>query len=146
MISCIQKSDKNIQGKWIQGSEEEKLETIEMQFRGFDMVMFETGYRYQELYWAGQDQNWEYADYQLEKIRKTIKNGLIRRPKRAQSAEQFMNEVIPKMEVALDSKDTTLFNSSFIMLTKGCLNCHTKENVPHFTVKKPLNRVSPIRK
>ena len=38
--------------------------------------MVETGYRYQELYWAGQDENWEYADYQLEKIKIAIENGL----------------------------------------------------------------------
>jgi len=50
------------------GTEQEKINTIEKQFRGFDNAMVETGYRYQELYWAGQDENWEYADYQLEKI------------------------------------------------------------------------------
>lgn len=40
------------------------------------MPMVEKGYRDQELYWAGQDENWDYADYQIEKIRKAIENGL----------------------------------------------------------------------
>lgn len=60
--ACNQKQEA-VQGQWIKGNEQEKLETIENQFRGFDMAMVETGYRYQELYWAGQDENWEYADH-----------------------------------------------------------------------------------
>jgi hypothetical protein len=87
--SCGNNQEQNAQGKWINGTEQEKLETIENQFRGFDMAIIETGYRYQELYWAGQDENWDYADYQIEKIRKAIENGLERRPKRAKSSEHF---------------------------------------------------------
>src|SRR3989337_341058 len=80
------KENNTTQGNWIKGTEAEQIKTIEKQFRGFDNAMVETGYRYQELYWAGQDQNWEYADYQLEKIKTAIENGLERRPKRAKSA------------------------------------------------------------
>jgi len=53
------------------------------------MAIIETGYRYQELYWVGQDESWDYADYQIEKIRKAIENGLERRHKRAKSSEHF---------------------------------------------------------
>jgi len=52
---------------WLKGDESQKFETIAKQLRGFDMAMVETGYRYQELYWAGKDENWEYASYQVEK-------------------------------------------------------------------------------
>ncbi|MEN9875283.1 MAG: hypothetical protein RLZZ529_280 [Bacteroidota bacterium] len=73
LFSCNQKTDKETaQGDWIKGTETEQIKTIEKQFRGFDNAMVETGYRYQELYWAGQDQNWEYADYQIQKIQKEI--------------------------------------------------------------------------
>jgi hypothetical protein len=74
LVACGNNQEQNSQGKWIIGTEEEKLEIIESQFRGFDMAMEETGYRYQELYWAGQNENWEYADYQIEKIRIAIEN------------------------------------------------------------------------
>ena len=132
-------------GQWIKGTDEEKIETIEKQFRGFDMAMVETGYRYQELYWAGQDENWEYAKYQLEKIRKTIDNGLERRPKRAASAQAFLNVTLPEMQRAIDSKDLPTFNQDFETLTLNCNSCHEKEKVPHFVVKTPRERQSPIR-
>ena len=146
LFSCAKNQEQNTQGKWINGTEQDKLEIIENQFRGFDMAMVETGYRYQELYWAGKDENWEYATYQIKKIRKAIENGLIRRPKRAKSAEHILTVAIPEMEKSVKTKDTIVFNKSFQMLTNSCISCHAMEKVPHFTVKNPLYRQSPIRK
>lgn len=145
MVSCHNKSTKNPQGKWIKGSSKEQLQLIEKQFRGFDMAMVETGYRYQELYWAGQDENWDYANYQIDKIRRAVENGLERRPKRAKSSEHFLTHAIPEMKKAINKKDTILFNESFNMLTNSCMSCHKMEKVPYFKVKKPLKRVSVIR-
>jgi hypothetical protein len=138
--------EKTIQGDWIKGTELEKLKTIEKQFRGFDNTMVETGYRYQELYWAGQDENWEYANYQLEKIKTTIENGLERRPKRAKSAEHFLNYVLPEMQKSINSKNSAIFNKEFQKMTINCNNCHAMEKVPYFAVKTPMERQSPIRK
>ena len=52
--------------------------------------MVEIGYRYQELYWAGADSNWEYAGYQLAKIDLALANARERRPKRQASAARFL--------------------------------------------------------
>ena len=96
VAACNQEPDKDsTHGDWIKGPEAEQIKTIEKHFRGFDQAMVETGYRYQELYWAGQDTNWEYAKYQLEKIKIAIENGLQRRPLRAKSAEYFLTNVCP---------------------------------------------------
>jgi len=143
IIGCQQPTSP--QGKWITGNQQEQITTIEQQFRGFDMAMVETGYRYQELYWAGQDENWEYADYQLKKMRLTIENGLQRRPKRANSAKHFLSYVIPKVKSSIAAKDQALFNKQFKMLTTNCNNCHAMEEVAFFTVKTPSNRSSPIQ-
>lgn len=144
-IACNQQ-EPNAQGEWLKGTEQEKINAIEKQFRGFDNAMVETGYRYQELYWAGQDQNWEYANYQLGKIKLAIENGLTRRPKRAESSEFFLSDIIPEMQKAIVSKDTLVFNQDFNKLTTNCNNCHAKEKVSYFTVKTPTVRQSPIRK
>ncbi len=129
---------------WLKGTLPEKHEIIAGQFRGLDVAMVETGYRYQELYWAGQDQNWEYAAYQLEKIGTVIKTALVRRPKRAPSAEPFLNEVLPEVQKAIDSRDTLAFRVSFQFLTTKCNACHDKEKVPFFKVRTPVVRQSPI--
>jgi hypothetical protein len=147
IISCNQQSYKNpVQGEWIKGTEEEKIKIIEKQFRGFDNTMVETGYRFQELYWAGHDENWEYANYQLEKIKAAIEIGLVRRPKRAKSAEYFLTYTLPEMKKELEKKDPESFNKNFNNLTISCNNCHAMEKVSFFTVKAPTNRKSPIIK
>jgi hypothetical protein len=144
--SCQDKTDSSA-GKdgWITGNTQDKFETVADQLRGFDMAMVETGYRYQELYWSGQDQNWEYSSYQLKKIKLTIENGLERRPKRAKSAENFLTQILSEMQKSIDSKDTALFNKSFISLTNSCNSCHVMENVSSFYVAIPNNRISPIK-
>lgn len=133
-------------GGWLQGNEKEKFDVVANQLRGFDIAMVETGYRYQELYWAGIDQNWEYANYQIEKIRIAIENGLERRPKRAASAEAFLTDALPAMEKIVNQRDSTFFLEGIKILTANCNNCHAKELVPFFAVNIPLDRQSPIRK
>lgn len=139
-------TEKTAQGEWITGTEKKQIETIEKQFRGFDNAMVEVGYRYQELYWAGQDENWEYADYQLSKIKLAIENGLERRPKRAKSAEHFLTNVLPQMEKSLKDRDRKVFDANFEALTINCNACHVMEKVTFFNVKMPTERQSPIRK
>ncbi len=144
LFSCNELKKQEVQGDWIRGTENEKLEIIERQFRGFDLAMVETGYRYPELYRAGIDENREYAKYQQEKIRTAIENGLERRPKRAESAEHFLKVALPEIGDAIQKKDTADFIASFRMLTSSCNACHALEKVPHFRVKEPLFRQSPI--
>jgi hypothetical protein len=130
---------------WLQGDQHQKFETVTKQLRGFDMAMVETGYRYQELYWAGQDENWEYASYQADKIKVAIEYGLERRPKRAKSSEDLLQTAIPQIKEAISTQDKVVFDSSFSALTISCNACHDKEKVPFFKVEKPVSRQSPIR-
>lgn len=145
--SCSVKEENPPSGRdgWLKGTPHEKLDVVARQLRGFDMAMVETGYRYQELYWAGTDGNWEYAEYQVEKIKQAIEYGLERRPKRAASAETFLKEALPKMEKLVKEKDSVQFLTAYEMLTKQCNACHKEEEVPFFTVKPPLHRQSPVR-
>ncbi len=145
ILSCKNKPHET-GGDWIKGNEEEQVKTIEKQFRGFDVAMMEVDYRYRELYWAGKDENWDYAAYQLDKIKLTIENGLERRPKRAKSAAHFLQTVLPEMKKSVDSRDTALFNKNFQLLTLNCNSCHVAEQLPFFTVQPPALRVSSIRK
>ena len=131
---------------WLDGHTDEKFETVAAQLRGFDVAMVETGYRYSELYWAGQDENWDYAKYQLEKIKLAMENGFVRRPKRAAAARQFLAESLPAMQQAVEAMDTALFRQNFRAITTSCNSCHAMEKVPFFQVQPPTVRQSPIQK
>jgi hypothetical protein len=132
-------------GDWLEGSEDEKFALISKHLRGFDATMMETGHRYTELHWAGEDANWDYAAYQLDKIRHTIELGIERRPKRSASAQGFLKGAIPHLKEAIDSKDQTMFRQRFTILTANCNACHAMEKMPFVQVRPPEHRVSPVR-
>jgi hypothetical protein len=126
----------------LSGTDDERFARIAKQLRGFDVAMVETGYRYGELYWAGQDRNWGYAQYQVEKIRTAVRNGVERRPKRGPSA-QMLEGVLPSVEAAIKAEDAVRFAEHFAALTAVCNACHQAERVPFVHVQPPLIRTSP---
>lgn len=79
-----------------------------MKWRWLKQVIDTQNYIRQE-----KDENWEYANYQLDKIRTAIENGIERRPKRAQSAQAFLQHPIPAMKEPINKKDTAIFNKNF---------------------------------
>jgi hypothetical protein len=128
------------EGGWLAGTVDQKFETVAKQLRGFDMAMAETGYRYNELYWAAQDDNWGYADYQVKKIRTAVENGLQRRPKRAPSAETFLKVMLPAIEEAITRRDSALLRERIGALRSTCNACHQAEKVEFVHVGVPQVR------
>jgi hypothetical protein len=130
---------------WIQGDSRERWATVARQLRGLDVAMVEMGYRYQELYWAGADANWEYADYQLRKLELSLETALERRPKRRSSAEALFLPSLGDMNQAIAGKERLGFDEAFAGLTAACNSCHSAEGVESFRVERPADRPSPIR-
>lgn len=140
-IGCDSKNEKL---SWLSLDKDIAYVQIERQFRGFDFAIKEVGYRYNELYFAGQDENWGYAKYHLEKIKTAIDNGLERRPKRAVSAQSFLNSSIPSLMKAIESKSKNEFLKEFEIFKQACNACHITEKVEFVKVVLPETRCSPI--
>jgi hypothetical protein len=130
---------------WIQGDSGQRWQTVERHLRGLDVAMVEMGYRYEELYWAGVDLNWEYADYQLAKVNLSLENALERRPQRRASAEELFRPLLDEMKRAVAARERAVFEKAFGELTAGCNACHVAEGVASFHVEPPSIRQSPIR-
>lgn len=132
-------------GDWLKPAPDERVRQLERHLRGTDVAMWEIGYRFTELFYAGEDGNWDYAKYQAEKIDLALRLALERRPKRAQSAQPFLNDDLPAVQQAIQARDTTTFRGAMDRLRAGCVRCHTNEKLPFFTVELPQRRVSPVR-
>lgn len=129
---------------WLLGTTEQRFETIAEQFRGFGVTMMEVDRRYQELYFAGGDANWDYAAYQIEEMEEAIEYGLQRRPKRAASAA-MLAPALDAVKAAVSVHDADAFQQAFQNLTATCNACHLAEDVPFIKVATPTRRVSSIR-
>lgn len=62
----------------------------------------------------------------------TLENGLQRRPKRAKSANHFLNYVLTKIQKTINNKDTSGFNKEFKAMTISCNNCPVIEKITFF--------------
>jgi hypothetical protein len=129
---------------WLRGDMDTRWRLVEKHLRGFDVAMLEVGHRYTELYWAGLDRNWGYAEYQLGKIETAIANGIERRPKRGPSAQMLAGPVAA-VRAAISQQNSPAFDLAFATLTETCNACHRAEAVPFITVDPPATRLSPVR-
>ena len=117
---------------WLQDAESdaERFKKLEVYLRGFDQPMWEVGERYRNLYHAIKYRNWELANYQWKKIKRTVNTGLMKRPKRAQNAKtMFLESVWPKLDKSINSQDYKLMKEDFMTARQACMNCHIAEKV-----------------
>lgn len=143
IFSCNQ--TENPKGKWLNGSNQENIEKIEEHFKGFGVAMFEIGYRYQELYWALIDENWDYAEHQIDEIEETLLLALERRPSRKKSATNFIDNALPEMIKFINEKNSNEINTKFDNFTNACNACHAMEQMTFIYISKPEIRTSPVR-
>jgi len=130
---------------WLVGNTSARFDQVGRQLRGLDVTMIEIDHRFTELFYAGKDGNWDYAKYQAQKIDHALRLALERRPKRAKSAQPYLDEDLPVVLTAIESRNPVQFNQAMDRLRAACMKCHTNENVPYFTVELPQQRASTIR-
>ncbi len=133
-------------GNWLRGDARENFAAVEEQFGGFGVTMWEMGYRYMELYWAGLDENWEYAEHQLEEMEEALRRGLVRRPERTASALDFLEASLPAMHAAVESENLMEFREAFTVFTQSCNACHAREDHAYIRIAPPVLRMTPVRK
>jgi ATP-dependent Lon protease len=126
--------------------DEKKFKAIQTQFRGFDLAMVEVGYRFNTFYFAIQDKNYDLAHYQLDKIKKSIENGIHRRPKREENSKNmFLNTQYKMMKKALKTENEKKIWKEYETTKQVCNSCHKAERVPFIKVIDPKYRWQPIR-
>lgn len=138
--ACQNTPQETYETEWLGNTKQEIVNNIEEQFQGFSSTMREVAYRYNELYWAGMDENWEYAEYQREHIMEALEQGLVRRPEREASAQQFVSTALPEMKEVIQMASKERFLENFTLFTASCNTCHAMEEIAFMTVKIPEER------
>ena len=116
-------------GDWRKtASLEEKVDKLVEVMPGAAVIMHEVGDRYRNLYWAGKQGQWEFAEYQAEEIKDLIEMLQITRPARAATAQTFLDRSYPHIEAAARSRDWQRFQSAFADLRRACMDCHVQND------------------
>ena len=117
---------------WIVGADNdrERFERIESYLGGFSAAMWETGYRYERVREAIEDESYELAAYHWDKIRSAIRNGYKKRPARQPNADAiFLDSAWPTLDEALKSGNSERIQNALSGARAACMACHEAEGV-----------------
>ncbi|HEY6062836.1 MAG TPA: hypothetical protein VIV35_04460 [Chitinophagaceae bacterium] len=92
---------------------------------GFGEFMSGIQTHHAKLWFAGQNQNWPLADFEVHEIQESldaIRKYCSDRPE--MKAIGMIDPAIDSVNNAIQQKDTELFRNSFILLTNTCNKCH----------------------
>jgi hypothetical protein len=105
---------------------------------GFGEFMSSIQVHHAKLWFAGQNQNWELADFEMHEIGETIDAIKEYQTEREESKKvDMLKPALDAVNDAIQKKDSALFNSSYLLLTNTCNNCHKAVNFGFNVVKVP---------
>jgi hypothetical protein len=105
---------------------------------GFGEFMSNIQVHHAKLWFAVKNQNWELADFEMHEIDEAIDDIKIYQPEREESKQvDMLKPALDAVNDAIQKKDSILFNSSYLLLTNTCNNCHKAVNFGFNVVKVP---------
>ena len=133
LVVCIILAACNQQNKKIEQMQI-KIDSLQKQLAetykpGFGEFMSGIQIHHAKLWFAGINQNWPLADFEVHEIRESlddIRQFCKDRPE--VKAMGMINPAIDSVAIAVRQKDLTLFKSDFVLLTNTCNNCHKATN------------------
>ena len=105
---------------------------------GFGEFMSSVQIHHAKLWFAGKNKNWELAEFEMHEIAETLDAIKEYQTEREESKKvDMLKPSLDAVKDAIDKKDSSLFNSSYLLLTNTCNNCHKAVNFGFNVVKIP---------
>ncbi len=123
MLACNQSSTGNhILQNRIDSLEKKLADTYKP---GFGEFMSGIQVHHAKLWFAGQDQNWKLAEFEIEEIQEALSDIQKYCTDRPETKDITMiDQPLDSINNAIQKKDLTSFKSSYILLTNTCNSCH----------------------
>jgi hypothetical protein len=105
---------------------------------GFGEFMTSIQAHHSKLWFAGKDENWKLADFEIHEIMESIED--IKKYQAERKETRTIGMIDPALNSvsdAIQKKDLVLFRSSFTSLTNTCNNCHRSNDFEFNIVKIP---------
>ncbi len=91
-----------------------------------------------KLWFAGINQNWKLADFEIHEIMEALSNIKRYQTERKESQKiDMLNPALDSVNTAIQQKNYSAFKSSYINLTNTCNNCHHAVDFEFNIVKIP---------
>jgi hypothetical protein len=115
-----------------------KAKSLNIYKPGFGEFMTYIQIHHAKLWFAGKNQNWELAKFELDEITETIE-AIKKYEKEREEIKvlPILNPVMDSVRIAINKKDLKSFTQSFANLTKTCNACHQSVKFGFNIVKIP---------
>ena len=91
-----------------------------------------------KLWFAGENQNWQLADFEIGEIKEALEDIPVYCAERPEVQKlPMINPALDSIGNAITAKSPQLFKSGFILLTATCNNCHHATNHAFNVIKIP---------
>jgi hypothetical protein len=110
---------------------------------GLGEFMTATQLRHAKLWFAGNQNNWELAAYEIDEIKEGLEDAARLFPTHdgipvAEMIKTIIDPRIENLEKAVRAKSSARFTVAFDELTSGCNSCHTGANKPFIRIQRPI--------
>ena len=96
--------------------------------------------RHMKLYFAGKAQNWDLADYELQRLRTNLAEAAVFYEGIPVNNVTMMVEPLKAVEDAIKAKDARRFTTTVTELTEGCNSCHQSMNRSFIVIRLPTEQ------
>lgn len=138
LFACTQSANNNsTNDKRIDSLEQKIADTYKP---GLGEFMSGIQVHHAKLWFAGQNQNWKLADFEINEIKEAlfgIKKYCTDRPEI--KAIGMIDQAMDSITTAIEQKDPASFKNSYILLTNTCNSCHQATNHEFNVIKTPDN-------
>ena len=105
---------------------------------GFGEFMSNIQIHHAKLWFAGTNENWELADFEIHEIGETMDAIEKYEPEREESKSvPMMKPALESISGAIQNKNLAQFKNNYFLLTNTCNNCHKAVNFSFNEVKIP---------
>jgi hypothetical protein len=109
---------------------------------GLGEFMTATQLRHAKLWFAGKQNNWDLAAYEIDEIKEGLEAAATLFPTFedipvAEMIKTIIDPRIEELEKAVRAKSSAKFSVAFDELTSGCNSCHAGANKPFIRIQRP---------
>jgi hypothetical protein len=109
---------------------------------GLGEFMTATQLRHAKLWFAGKQNNWDLAAYEVDEIKEGLEDAARLHPTFggvpvAEMIKTIIDPRIEELEKAVRAKSSAKFSVAFDELTGGCNSCHAGANKPFIRIQRP---------
>jgi cytochrome c553 len=113
---------------------------------GFGEFMSGIQVHHAKLWFAGINNNWELADFEIHEITEALDNLKKFQPERKEvTTLPIINPALDSLAAAIKQKSISQFKNSYILLTNSCNTCHKAVGFSFNEVKIPETPLFPTR-